>query len=359
MDFDLSPEQSMLYESVRRFCDESAPPLRLLRIYDGDEPLDRALWTGMAGIGLAGMLVPEDFGGAGLGMLDTAVAAEALGYCAAPGPFLGHTLAAMALSIAGSPGQRRHWLPRLASGEIVATLAASEGGERWLPDAWTLAPAGNRLSGTKTHVPFAADADLFIVGLRGGALALVERGASGLAAQDVDGIDRTRRIGTLRLQDTPCEILPGAPDAADRIRDAALLLLAADAYGGAWRSVEFTVDYLKTREQFGRPLASFQGIKHQVADMAAEVRPSQSLHWYAAYAFDRRPDEAPRMAALAKAHNTERFLHASRRMVELHGGIGYTWKFHCQAWVKRAMFDHAFFGMPALHRERAAALAGW
>ena len=143
------------------------------------------------------------------------------------------------------------------------------------------------------------------------------------------------------------------------MRDVALVLLAADAFGGASRCVDMCVEYAKTREQFGVTIGHFQGLKHQLANMAVEVEPSRALYWYAAYAYDHEPDESERSAALAKAHVTDRFMQVARDSVEAHGGIGFTWECDVQIWFKRAMFDRAFLGAPSVHRERAAVLAGW
>lgn len=359
MDFDLTEEQYLLGETVRRFYEAEAPTTRLLELYDADAGLDRALWNRSAELGLAGLLVPEQYGGVGLAMLELAVASDAMGYCAAPGPLLGHSLLTLALTLGGSGEQKARWLPGLASGELVGSVAFGEEGDAWQPEQWRLAVSDGRLSGTKKNVLFPLDADLFLVGVEGGRLAVVESDAPGVSTQDWDGVDRTRRIGGLGLDESPCALLPCDSDVAERVRDAGLVFLAADAYGGAHRSVRLTVDYANEREQFGKTIAHFQGVKHQIADAAAEVEPARALVWYAAYAFDHRPEEAPRLAALAKAHLADRYVNASRTMVMLHGGIGYTWEFHCQFWLKRAMFDRNYLGSPSVHRERAAVLAGW
>ncbi len=349
----------MLGETVRRFYETEAPTARLLEIYDADAKLDRALWNRSAELGLAGLLVPEQYGGVGLGLLDLAVAADAMGYCAAPGPLLGHSLLTLALTLGGSDEQKARWLPGLASGELVGSIAFGEEGDAWQPEQWRLAIRDGRLSGIKRNVLFPSDADLFLVGVEGGGLAVVERDAAGVITQEWDGVDRTRRIGGLSLDDAPGALLPCDSAVAGRVRDAGLICLAADAYGGAHKSVQLTVDYANERVQFGKSIAHFQGVKHQIADAAAEVEPARALVWYAAYAFDHRPEEAPRLAALAKAHLADRYVNASRTMVMLHGGIGYTWEFHCQFWLKRALFDRNYLGSPSVHRERAAVLAGW
>ena len=358
MNFDLTEEQEMLQETVGQFAANVCPPTRRRAIFDGPDGHDTELWQGLLELGLGAIAVPDEFGGAGLEMLDLALAAEVLGAGAVPGPFLGHSLAGLAILYAGSDAQKKTWLPKLASGETLGTVAFAEGEGRWQPDQWSLA-GGATLEGVKAHVPFGAQADLFVVGTRGGRLALCERGARGLETESLPGIDRTRRIAELRLADTPCDALPGGPAAASRVRDAALVLLAADAFGGAATLVDLSVEYAKTRQQFGVTIGSFQALKHQLSTMAVEVEPARALYWYAAHAFDRIPSESERSAALAKAHLTQVYLQVSRDAVEAHGGIGFTWESDVQIYFKRAMFDRAFLGTPSVHRERAAALAGW
>ena len=356
MNFDLSDEQRLLQETLRGFLAKECGPPHLRAVFEG-EGQDPALWKGMVELGLAGLHLPERFGGAGLGLVDLAVAAESLGHGGAPGPFLGHALAGIALELAGDDAQRERWLPRLATGDALASVALGEPGGLWQPEEWTLAP-GERLTGTKTYVPHAALADLLVVGLAGGRLGLVERAAQGMAVAPIEGVDRARRVEAVVFQGTPCELLPGEAAAA-RVRDAGLVLLAADAWGAGTRLVEMAVEYAKTREQFGVTIGHFQALKHQLANMALELEPARALVWYAAYAFDHLPAEAPRSAALAKAHLGERAMQVARDVVEAHGGIGFTWECDVQIWFKRCMFDRAWLGAPAVHRERAARLAGW
>ncbi len=358
MNFDLTEEQEMLQETVAQFAAAQCAPTRRRAIFDGDDGHDTELWKGLLEIGLGAIAVPDEFGGAGLELLDLALAAEVLGAGAVPGPFLGHSLAGLAILYAGSDAQKKTWLPKLASGEILGTVAFAEGEGRWQPAEWTL-ESGATLEGVKAHVPFGEHADLFVVGTRDGGLALCERGARGLSVEPLAGIDRTRRIASLRLADTPCDVLPDGPRGAARVRDAALVLLAADAFGGAATLVDLSVEYARTRQQFGVTIGSFQALKHQLAAMAVEVEPARALYWYAAHAFDRIPAESERSAALAKAHLTQVYMQVARDAVEAHGGIGFTWECDVQIYFKRAMFDRAFLGTPAAHRERAAALAGW
>ncbi len=359
MDFGLTEEQTLLQQTVSQFLDNECPLVRLHEIFDGDEPYDRALWAGMIDLGLGGLTVPEAYGGAGLELIDLALAAEVLGHRGAPGPFLGHALAAIALERAGSDAQKERWLPGLASGECLATVALAEADGRWDPSEWQLRVDGDAATGSKHNVLCGAEAELIVVGTAGGGLALVEGRSAGVKADAVDGIDRTRRMDDLRLEGAACEPLPGGAEAAPRVRDAGLALIAADAFGGASRCVEMSVAYAKEREQFGVTIGHFQALKHQLANMAAEVEPARGLYWYAAHAWDALPDESPRASALAKAHVTARFEQAARDAVEAHGGIGFTWEGDIQIWLKRAVFDRTYLGTPAVHRERAARLAGW
>jgi len=357
MNFDLSDEQRLLQETIRSFLARECPPAHLRAVFEG-EGHDPSLWKGMVELGLGGLHLGEEWGGAGLELADLALAAEVLGHGGAPGPFLGHALAGLAIELAGSREQREAWLPRLVSGEALATVALGEPGGLWQPEEWAL-EVGERLTGTKTNVPYAALADLLVVGLAGGRLALVERGAQGMALAPIEGVDRARRLDAVVFQGTPCELLPEAAGAAARVRDAGLVLLAADALGAGSRLVEMTVEYAKTREQFGVTIGHFQALKHQLANMALEIEPARALVWYAAHAFDHLPEEAARSAALAKAHVGERAMQVARDAVECHGGIGFTWECDVQLWFKRCMFDRAFLGLPSTHRERAARLAGW
>ena len=356
MDFDISEEQELLLGTVRQLVENECPLTRVREIFDGDSGHDAELWKSLIEIGLGGTTIPEEFGGAGLELLDMALVAEALGNGAAPGPILGHSLAGMAVLLGGSDEQKKTWLPRLAMGEVIGTVAfAEEGG--WQPDDWTLAANGT-LSGVKNHVPCGSLADLIVVGTADGGLVLVERGSE-VKTEPIDGADRTRRLDRLSFEGAPFELLPDGPKASGRVRDAGLILLSADAYGGAARCVEMAAEYANTRQQFGVTISHFQGIKHQLSNMAIKVDPVRFLCWYAAHAYDHIQEESERTAALTKAHATSVFMQTARDTVEAHGGIGFTWECDVQILFKRAMFDRAFLGVPAVHRERAAALAGW
>jgi alkylation response protein AidB-like acyl-CoA dehydrogenase len=357
MDFGLSEEQQLLQETIRGFVENECPLTRLREIFDGESDFDATLWQGLAEMGIAGLLVPEAYGGAEMEMLDLALVAEALGAGAVPSPFLGHALATLAISLGGSDAQKEKWLPDLADGSRIATVALGESPEGWDAGAWRAEVADGVLNGAKSYVTSADVADWIVVGVAGGGFAVVARDDVGVKIEPIGSVDRTRRSSRVTFENARAELL--ATPAAERVRDAGLILLAADAFGGAWRLVEMSVEYAKQREQFGRKIAEFQAVKHQLADMAIDVEPARALFWFAAHAFDHIPDEAEHAAAMAKAHITDRFVQVSRDAVEIFGGIGLTWECEVHMWLKRALFDRTYLGLPGIHRERCARLSGW
>lgn len=365
MHFGLTDEQNLLQNTLRRFTAEQVPTSRLREIFDGGAGLDKTIWKNAAEIGLCGLTVPEQFGGAGLAFLDLALAFEVLGEAAVPGPFLSHSLATLALSRYGSQAQKEQWLPRLASGECIGGFAFAEPGERWSSADWEIAAKDNRISGTKEFAEISSETQLIIVGLRGGDLGLVDAKASGLTCESIDGIDRSRPLSRLHFDAVEAEPLasdkPSEPSEprAESLLDAARILLAADAFGAAWKMIRVTAEYAQTREQFGTPIAQFQAVKHQLADMAMEAEAMRGLIWYAAYALDHLPEERAREAATAKAHVTDRAVQIGRGAVALHGGIGFTWECDVQFFVKRTIFDRVWLGSPESHRERVASLENW
>ena len=358
MNFDLSEEQRLLQQTVAQFLEKECPPPVVREIFEGDTGFDPALWKGMVELGIGGLHISESYGGAGLEVIDLALAAETLGYAAAPGPFLGHALASLAIQLGGSDEQKKNWLPRLAAGDAIGTIALGETDGAWQPEQWT-ANANDKLTGRKQYVPYANLAEVIVVGVAGGGLVLVERSAAGVEVSPFGGVDRSRRLDTLDFDGVAFEPLPEGRAVASRVRDAGLVLIAADAFAAGSRLVDMSVEYAKTREQFGVTIGHFQALKHQLANMAVEIEPARALFWYAAHAFDHIPGEAERAAAIAKAHCTDGAMRVARSAVEAHGGIGFTWECDVQIWFKRALFDRAFLGLPSLHRERAAQLAGW
>jgi alkylation response protein AidB-like acyl-CoA dehydrogenase len=356
VDFSLTEEQELLQETIARFVAAECPPQTVRAIYDGDRSLVAGLSKGLAELGVAGLVVPESHGGAGLELLDLALVAEQLGRGAVPAPFLGHALAALAIARGGSAAQQAKWLPRLAAGDAHATVALAEIDASWLPSQWQIALANGRVRGRKQLVPEAEGADLFVVGCRGGALVLVEAGP-GVRVTAEPTLDRGRALATVDLEDAPAE--PLAPGGAESLVDAGCVLLAADAFGAAHQLLRATATYVQSRRQFGQSIAQFQAVKHQLANMAVDIDPARGLWWYAAHAFDHAPGEVARAAALAKAHITDRGQQVARDAVEAHGGIGFTWECDVHIWFKRILFDRLWLGAPELHRERFAALEGW
>lgn len=356
MNFDLSEDQILLQDSVNRYLQKALPLDKLIKVFDSEDGFDQQLWRQLFDLGIGAILAPEDDGGLGLELLDAAVVAEMLGYHAMPGPFVGQMLAIYALAEGGTPEQKAQWLPGLINGERIGTLAFFEPGDISEAVDWTLAATAT-LSGLKTHVVGGHLADVFVVGLQDGELALVDGNSSGINIELLNSTDRTRMASEVRFEDTPYQRLDGGVVLANKIRDALLVLLAADAFGGAARCNEMTLEYAKTREQFGTQIVNFQAVKHRLVDMHVDVELAKGLYWYAAHAFDCIPQESERMAALAKAHIAECYMQIARSAVEVHGGIGFTWEYPLQVFFKRAMFDRAYFGTPSRYLDRCADLA--
>jgi alkylation response protein AidB-like acyl-CoA dehydrogenase len=358
MKFYLSHEQISIQDTVGQLVKDTLGERGLHEVIDGDRGKEAELWRQMGALGMLGVAVPEAHGGQELGVLELALISETLGYAGAPGPFLGHVMAMLCVQLGGDEQQRAEWLPRLASGETIASVAFAESGGLWLGDQWTLS-GGKTISGTKTHVICADQASLLVVGLAGGELALVDAKGPGVTCEPLDGIDRTRPIFRVTFDKAPATLLPNGVAASPRVIDAGLALIAADAFGGGRRCVEMAVEYAKQREQFGVKIAQFQALRHQLANMALEVEPCRGLYWYAAHAWDMQEDGLSHAAALAKSHIAERCLQVARDAVEAHGGIGFTWEYDAHIWLKRAMFNWAWLGAPPLHRTRVADLAAW
>jgi alkylation response protein AidB-like acyl-CoA dehydrogenase len=357
MNFLLSSEQIMLMDALRALLADVSAPRRVHDVINQNQGFDPALWTRLVEFGIPGMALPQAYGGLGLEMIDLACVAEILGEFAAPSPFLGHVLAGLAILHGGNEAQRGRWLPDLASGAKLGSVALGEGDARWLPEEWQVI-CGEKLDGVKRLVPNALEADVLVVGIEGGGLAVAER-SSTITSTRIDAVDRTRPLDHVSFAETPAEPLEAGRTAAPRLIDAAGILLAADAFGGASRCVSMSSEYSRIREQFGVPIGSFQALKHQLANMALQVEPGRGLYWYAAYAFDKLPEMAAHAAAQAKAHICDAFVQAARDTVEAHGGIGFTWEHDAHIFLKRAMFDFAWLGQPSRHRLRAAGLAGW
>ncbi|MFN8544153.1 MAG: acyl-CoA dehydrogenase family protein [Candidatus Binatia bacterium] len=377
IDFGLSDEQEALQRAAREFLAGECPPSLVRETAKTPDGVPRALFRKIAEQGWLGLAVPEKFGGLGLHTLDLALVLEEAGRAALPGPFLATQLVIAALVHAGSTAQKKTWLPRLAAGEAFAALAYLEEGDRQDPAGVQVTAKRTRdgwqLAGTKLFVLDAPAADVLLVAARtkkgegaaGVSLFLVERATPGVKVLPQETMDLTRRVGEVVLRNAvvPRDALVGTDGAGwpvlARLLDLACVGIAADSLGGAERALEMAVTYAMTREQFGRKIGSFQAMKHIAAEIVADVAPATSLVWWAAWMQDRGGKDAARAAAMAKASLGDVASRTTRRAVEMHGGIGFTWEHDLHLWFKRAHMSELLFGAPPFHRERLAVLAGW
>jgi alkylation response protein AidB-like acyl-CoA dehydrogenase len=362
MDFGLSEEQRLLEDTLRRYLAEHVPAKRVRELMATGTAHDAELWSGLAELGAAGVLIPAEHGGSELTLLDGVLISQALGWGATPAPFLSSgVLAPVALLEAGTPAQQKEWLPELAAGRACIGVALSETVVR-REDAGVRLEAG-RLHGKALFAIDSGAADAFLVAAGPRDLLLVERDAAGLSLENLSTVDLTRRVAALVFDAVePVDAVggPGGGGAAiERTLDAGRLALAADILGACDRALDMSVEYAKERKQFGRVIGSFQAVKHMCAEMAAELEPARSLLWYAAHAFDFVPEDAAKMAALAKAHLAEVGSWLVRSATEVHGGIGFTDEHDLHLWFKRVGLDRHLLGSPERMRERAARLEGW
>lgn len=347
MDFGLSQEQVLLQDSVRRFLAEQVPLDRVRRFAeDGD---DADIHEGLAGLGITGLLVPEAAGGVGLSALETALVAEALGYAAAPTPFLGTTVAApLALARAGGHDEV---LAAIAAGQTRVGLALGEAVAA-RADAGVQAKAG-RLHG---KCLFVTDypADHYLLADRERRLYLLPADAAGLGSRHLTTIDRTRPTGELELDGVSAEPISDDPALLTAVLDISRVMLAADTLGAAQNMLDQAVAYAHERKQFNRPIGSFQAVKHMCAEMAAEIEPCRAMVWYAAHALDHLPEESHLTACHTKAHLAEVGKFVARTATEVHGGMGFTDLLGLHYWFKRIGYNRQMLGAPELLRDEAA-----
>lgn len=357
MDFALTQDQRLMQESLVRTLAEASSLDRVRRFAGDLTDKGGDIWHALVEFGLAGIVVPEEHGGLGLGLLDAALASEALGAAVAPVPFMGVVLGPLALLRGGTEAQQVEWLPKLASGQVMAAAVISEGvaGAR---DAAGVKASSGKLSGKGLFVPGGLAAGLLIVADTDGGLHLLRGDAAGLKKALMPGIDETRRLAELTFDGVAAEPLGGGPELLAALRDAGWVLVAADSLGAAQVMLDKAVAYAKERRQFDRPIGSFQAVKHMCAEMAAELEPCRSLVWYAAYAFDAAPHEASLMAAHAKALTSEVGRFVARTATEVHGGIGITDLLGLHFWFKRLGLNRQLLGGPERVRELAARLQG-
>ncbi len=368
MKFSFTDEQEQIRAMVRRFLAEQSPTTEIRRLMATDNGWERAGWQRLSSeLGLTSVHIPEAYGGQGLGFVELAIVLEEMGRGLLCAPYFASVvLAANAILNAGSEDQKQELLPGIAAGETVATLAFTENNGLWDSTgvALTATPAGGsyRLSGVKSFVLDGHTADLIIVlarapgssGDSGLSFFSVRGDAAGLDRQLLKSVDSTRKLARLTFNDVRGELLgePGAaaaPFAATL--DQAAVCLANEMVGGADQLRQSALDYAMMRMQFGRPIASFQAIKHKCADMLVEVELAKSAAYYAAEAAAENDPDLPALASLAKACAADAFMQTARETIQLHGGIGFTWDNDTHLWFKRAKSSEVFLGSPTYHRE--------
>lgn len=343
MDFAFTDEQAMIADTARAFFAENATSERTRRAMAADG-IDRELWGAFCQeLGFAGVGIAEEFGGAGLGMVEFACIAEAAGTHVAALPLLGLATAARGIAAGGTAAQREKWLPRILSGDAIAANAGK----------WHVERQGNYLSGSFDFTPHGNIADVFVVSATGGSW-LIERDAAGLKIEAPVTMDQTRPLAALHMDKVLGEPLADHLGAVKAMHAGGWICLAAEALGGAQACLDRTVAYAKERVQFGRPIGSFQAYKHRLADMMVEIEQARSAVYWAACAVDEASDEAPLALHAAKSFCADAFFKCAGDMVQLHGGIGFTWEHDAHLYFKRARSIQTLRAPGNWHREEIA-----
>ncbi|MFE2417158.1 acyl-CoA dehydrogenase family protein [Streptomyces hokutonensis] len=370
MDFAFSDEQEELRRTVRAFLADTSPETETRRLMETPEGFDRALWRRMGTeLGLQGLAVPEEYGGAGCGAVEVGVVMEELGRALACTPFLSSAvLATTTLLRCDDEDARKRLLPGLASGELVGTLALTEDSARW--DAAGVALNAREsdgswmLTGHKMFVLDGASADFVLTVARtddGIDVFWVDGDAAGLTRASLPTMDPTRRQARLDYDNVPATRLRTYGDGWDlvsQVLDRAAVALAAEQVGVASRALDMAVEYAKVRHQFGRPIGSFQAVKHILADVLLEVESARAAAHYALLAAANEDPDLPAVASLAKAFCSDACLQATAENIQVHGGIGFTWEHPAHLYLKRAKTSQLLFGDPAYHRELLARRIG-
>ena len=376
MNFGFNEEQELLRSTARKFFDNECASETVRKLMDGPEGMTPDLWRKIAEQGWTGLIFADEHGGMGLGFVDLVVLMEEMGRSVVPGPFFSTVLlGGLAIREAGTEAQKKTWLPRISSGEARATLAwmepSAELGAHGITLQATNKGGGFMLNGTKLFVHDAHTADVIVVAARtssgqksedGVSLFLVSKDTPGLSVTLLPTMDQTRKLCEVGFKDVVlgAEALMGqagsgwAPLA--RVIDRATVALCAEMCGGAQKVLEMTVEYAKIRQAFGRPIGSYQGVKHKAADMLVDVENSKSITYYAAWAMDEGVPEGPLAVSMAKAYVSDAYRRVSGAGIQLHGGIGFTWEHDLHLYFKRAKGSEFTFGDATWHRERVAQL---
>jgi alkylation response protein AidB-like acyl-CoA dehydrogenase len=361
--FAFSEEQEEFRRMVRRFVEEHSPEAAVRKQMQTERGFDPAVWSAMAGqLGLQGLVVPEEFGGQGFGAVELAIALEEMGRALLCAPYFSTVvLGVNTLLLAGDDDAKRTLLPGIASGATIASLALAEPGGRWDPSGCEVTAGSDgatwRISGTKTYVLDGHSADVVLVAARTGAgvsLFHVAGDAAGLARTPLTTLDPTRKQARLEFDGVEARLLgaDGAGwDVLSAVLDRAAVALAAEQVGGAQRCLDMSVAYAKDRVQFGRPIGSFQAIKHKCADMLLEVESARSAAYHAAWCAAEPDGDLPWVASLAKAYCSDAFFQVASENIQIHGGIGFTWEHPAHLYFRRAKSSALLFGDPSYHRE--------
>ena len=375
MNFGFSEEQDLLRNTARKFLENECGSDTVRRLMETPEGISAELWKKLAEQGWLGLIYPEQYDGTGLGLVDLVVLMEEMGRAVAPGPYFSTVLlGGLAILEAGGEGQKKEWLPRIAAGDKRVALA-------WMEPSAQLGPAGVTLtavkrgeaftlSGTKLFVHDAHTADALVVAARtrpgagadGVSLFLLPKGTKGLEVTLLPTMDQTRKLCEVACSDVTvgADALLGAAGAGwaplSRVLDRATVALCAEMCGGAQKVLDMTVEYAKIRQAFGRPIGSYQGVKHRAADMLVDVENSKSITYYAAWALDENSPEAPLAVSMAKAYVSDAYRRVAAGGIQLHGGIGFTWEHDLHLYFKRAKGSEFTFGDATHHRERVAQL---
>jgi alkylation response protein AidB-like acyl-CoA dehydrogenase len=370
VNFAFSEEQEELRRTVRAFLDDKSPSAEVRRLMETEEGYDPAVWEQMGSqLGLQGLAIPEEYGGSGYSYVELIVVLEEMGRSLLCAPYFSTVaLAANAILHSGDDAAKKELLPGIASGQTIATVALTEDNGRWDAEGVTATATksgdGYTIDGHKMFVIDGHTASLIVVAAKTGdniSLFTVAGDASGLTRTPLATMDQTRKQARLEFSSTPAKLLgtegEGWP-VLSRMLDLAAVALAAEQVGGAQKCLDMSVEYAKVRVQFGRPIGSFQAIKHKCADMLLEVESAKSAAYYAGWAAAELNDELPTVASLAKAYCSDAYFHAAAENIQIHGGIGFTWEHDAHLYFKRAKSSQLLLGDPTYHRELLAQRIG-
>jgi alkylation response protein AidB-like acyl-CoA dehydrogenase len=348
MEFGLSQEQTLLQDSVNRFLNDQVSLDEVRKVAAADKD-DKAIWQGLTELGIPALIIPEDKGGVGLGAVEAAIVAELLGYHATPSPFISSAIMApIALA-----GKRDDLVANIAAGTCRVGIAFGEAIAA--KDKAGVTASNNKLSGLSLFA-LDIDADYYLVATNDQQLYLVT--ANAVKRNNMATIDLTRTTCELVFNESEAELISTDTEDFNRALDIGRIMLAADTLGAGQNMIDQAVSYAKEREQFDRPIASFQAVKHMCAEMAAGLEPCRSMVWYAAHAYDNLPEETRLTTCHTKAHISEVGKFVAKTSTEVHGGMGFTDLVGLHYWFKRIGFNRQLLGSPELLRQQAAQLQG-